>query len=342
MRDDSLFEILDDLLMSDREHFFTDREIFSYIEDKSMKIEKLKGNGNWSALGGVFEKMKRILKKEYSATFEFKNGRDRGKGFRYPRGLENPMEQYRTKHRQMRIKMLERLFKQSKGLLPPSWLADAVAQKFVSDDEIIIGFDRKPSKNLQWVPTVFEAIKNHKVLSFKYRPRYGEKVVNLHFHPYFLKEHNGCWFAFGHAEYEDGKAVKSFCCSLDRIDGKISIVEDAAFVENEGIQFSSDYFNDIVGVTRYNKRRQTITIEVLDEYTFWRIRTKKLHQSQKKLRDFSDTQTGLFSIDVIQNNELDTLLFSFGPNIKVVGDEDYVKHFQSLVEKLNNLYNPIK
>lgn len=341
MRDNTVFEKLDDLLMSNRKRFFTNREILSHLEGgKSLEYESLKGNDNWNALEGVYKKMRRILKKEYNSDFEFQNGHNRKDGFRYPEKLLNPMKQFRTAHRQMRTKMLERLFKQSVGLLPDTWLADMVSKGFTMDDGKVVSFDRNMLvTNLQWVPTVFEAIEQHKVLSFRYRPRYEEDIVReVLMHPYYLKEYNSRWFVLGYATYKGGNAPNPFICALDRVEGEISFDDNVTYKHPQNLELAKDYFKDVVGVTRQNRKLRTIKIETRDAYTHWRIKTKMLHTSQKELRPYSDEDNGLFSIRVIPNNELDTLLLSFGANIKVLYSEGYGERFYRKVEKLKNLY----
>ncbi len=345
MRDNTVFEKLDDLLMSDRTKYFTNREILSHLEGgKSLKYESLKGNDNWNALEGVYKKMRGILKKDYHSDFEFRNGHDRRDGFRYPEKLLNPMKQYRTAHLQMRTKMLERLFKQSVGLLPDTWLADMVSKGFTMDDGKVVSFDRNMLvENLQWVPTVFEAIEQHKVLSFCYKPRYEEDIIRaVLMHPYYLKEFNSRWFVLGYATYKGGKAPNPFICALDRVEGDITFDDNVTYIYPQNPEFAKDYFKDIVGVTKSGgvSKLKIIQIETLNAYTHGRIMTKKLHSTQQEERKYSNEMPGLITIKIIPNNELDTLLLSFGANIKVLDSEGYGEHFYRKVEKLKNLYFP--
>lgn len=341
-----MFEFIDSLLLSNRKHYYTNREIIERYQGKPLandakQYENVKGNRYWNSVDAAFRKMKQILRDEHGTTFEFKNGRNASDGFRYPLHLDDPMKQHLTEHRQMRTKQLERLLRQSVGLLPGTWLADLLAgvQGISKDDGKIVSFDRNMQvRNLQWVPTVFDAIESQKVLSFQYRPRYADKIKDVLLHPYFLKEYNSSWFVFGYVTDKDGGTPESICCALDRIVGEILFAEDVEYVRPKKPGFASAFFKDIVGVTRFKGPAKLIQIETQDIYTHWRIKTKKLHPSQQELRPFTDVQNGLFTIKVIPNNELDTLLLSFGAHIKILEPQSYVDSFQEMVRKLNNLY----
>lgn len=339
-----MFEFVDSLLLSDREHYFTNQEILERYQQKpfernAVKYENVKNNKYWDSLETAYKKIKGILRNVHHTTFDFKNGRDASQGYRYPLFLDDPMKQHKTDHRQMRLKRLMKLLQQSEGLMPQSWLADII-QKMSKDNEgKIISFDRNMQvEHLQWVPEIFDAIENHKVLSFDYRPRYKSMVRDVLLHPYFLKEYNSRWFVLGYASYKEGEAPNPFVCSLDRIDGEITIADDVEYKKPKRETLATDYFKNIVGVTRLNKPCQTIKIETQDEYTHWRIKTKQLHASQRELKPYTDEGHGLFSILVIPNNELDTLLLSFGAHIRILEPQSYVDSFQEMVRKLNNLY----
>lgn len=341
-----MFEFLDDTLMGNREHYFTNKEIIELcmgrpLANDARHFESVKSTPYWNSLDAAFRNIRSILRKDYGADFDFKNGHNATGGYRYPKELEDPIRPYRTKHRQVRTQRLVKLLHQSVGLLPQTWMADVIsgAQRLSSDDGKLISFDRNMLvKNLQWVPTVFDAIENHKALSFRYRPRYKSMVREVLLHPYFLKEYNSRWFALGFASYKEGKAPNPYVCALDRIDGDITFADDVEYRLPKKQAMATDYFKDIVGVTRLDKPCQTIKIETQDEYTHWRIKTKKLHPSQQELKPYSDEGHGLFSIDVIPNNELDTLLLSFGAHIRILEPQSYVDSFQEMVRKLNILY----
>lgn len=334
---------LDQLLLNEPEKYWNYEEILVSIPSAEFKRgDKIKTNDYFKKVEGAKRKIESILRKN-GLQFDYKNGKDAKQGFRYPQGVKDPIHYAKEEIHKLRTKQLQRLLSASIGLFPPTWLADIVegAQLLATDDKKLISFDQNMHvEHIQWVPTIFDAIEKKKVLSFLYRPRYEEKVREVLLHPYFLKEFNSRWFVFGHAIYTDGKVLEQFNCALDRIDGEISIADDIEYIDPKDDLYSNDYFKDIVGVTRHNKPRQTIKIETQDAYTHWRIMTKKIHRSQRKLRDFSKTQTGLFTIKVIPNNELDTLLLSFGAHIKILEPQSYVDSFQEMVKKLADLYLP--
>lgn len=340
-----MFEFVDSLLLSDREHYFTNQEILERYQQKpfernAVKYENLKNNKYWDSLETAYKKIKRILRNEHHTSLDFKNGRDASRGYRYPLFLDDPMKQHKTDHRQMRLKRLMKLLQQSEGLMPQSWLADII-QKMSKDNEgKIVSFDHNMHvENLQWVPTIFDAIEKHKVLSFRYKPRYEEPGKDIQLHPYFLKEYNNSWFIFGRSIDKDGNANDSNI-AIDRIEGEIFVDESIEYIFPRNATYATDFFKDIVGVTRYEKKIETIKIETHDSYTHCRIKNRPLHDSQEELRPYTNEQSGLFSIKVIPNNELDTLLLSYGAHIGIIEPYNYVDSFREMVRKLNNLYFP--
>ena len=341
-----MFEFVDSLLLSDREHYFTNQEILERYQQKplernAVKFENVKNNKYWDSLETAYKKIKSILRNEHHTTFDFKNGRDASQGYRYPLFLDDPMRQHKTDHRQMRLKRLMKLLQQSEGLMPQSWLADII-QKMSKDNEgKIISFDRNMQvENLQWVPEIFNAIENKHVISFRYQPGYDEdREKDVVLHPYFLKEYNSSWFTFGLAIDKDGNA-SDINIALDRIKGEIIVDEDIEYICPKNTSYSTDFFKDIIGVTKYEKEVLTIKIETHDPYTHRRIKARPLHSSQEELRPFSNEKPGLFSIKVIHNNELDTLLLSYGSHIRIIEPNNYVDSFREMVRKLNDLYFP--
>ena len=347
-----MFKFLDDALMSNREHYFTHREIEELfigrpLANDATHFESVKSNKKiYDSVTEAFSKIKEILINDYGVDFEYKKSSGTRSGYRYPLYLEDPMKRYKTKHKQMRIKSLEKLLQQSVGLLPQSWMADIVAgaQRLAKDDGAIIDFDSNEFvEHIQWVPMIFDAIEQRKVLKFLYRPKFRDKIISIYLHPFYLKEYDSRWFVFGHATYiNEGKEFESYNCALDRIEGDITIAEDVEFKDSEKKFSAKKHFEDIVGVTKYGGRTKLklIQIETQDIYTHKRIMTKRIHRTQHQERPFSESKKGLITIKVIPNNELDTLLMSFGANIKVLYSDGYGQHFYRKVEKLKNLYFP--
>jgi predicted DNA-binding transcriptional regulator YafY len=136
-----------------------------------------------------------------------------------------------------------------------------------------------------------------------------------------LKQYNNRWFLIGqNPNYESFTNL-----ALDRITS-ISINNDKDYIESD-IDFE-EYFDDVIGVTiPKNRQVEKIEIYVADQKTKGYIETKPLHGSQTPLNEFDDGYK--FSIKLTPNNELESLLLSFGENIKILAPD-------SLKERVKN------
>ena len=170
----------------------------------------------------------------------------------------------------------------------------------------------------------FKPLYNHifkkEVLHIIYRTFEGLRKDN-EIHPYYLKQYNNRWFLIGqNPNYESFTNL-----ALDRITS-ISINNDKDYIESD-IDFE-EYFDDVIGVTiPKNRQVEKIEIYVADQKTKGYIETKPLHGSQTPLNEFDDGYK--FSIKLTPNNELESLLLSFGENIKILAPD-------SLKERVKN------
>ena len=97
-----------------------------------------------------------------------------------------------------------------------------------------------------------------------------------------------------------------------------------------------EYFDDVIGVTiPENRPVEKIEIFVIEQKTKGYIETKPLHETQTPLRKFKDGYK--FSIKVIPNNELESLILSFGENIKILSPERLKESIKSRL--LDNIKN---
>lgn len=342
-----LFLKIDELLLAHPDHYYTYQEILeaytgNRFENTPRKTDTVKGHACYNSLKDSMKLVKKILQQQ-GLSLDYCNGKDASDGFRYPGGVEDPMRDKKTDHRQMRTEQLNRLVKASAGLFPNSWLADllAGAQSMTDNDKIIIFDQNLHLEHIRWVPTIFDAIEKKLVLQFDYRAGYTATPITVLYHPYYLKEYNQRWFVFGRATDMSGKPVQFNTCAIDRIEGEILIREDIAYIRSKSKDFAKSYFKDIVGVTRKNGQAITIEIATLDAYTHGRIMTKPIHgPSQCEVQPFStETGQGIISIRVIPNDELDSLLMSYGSGIRVMQPERYRIHFVEKVSALYNIYN---
>lgn len=344
-----LFLKIDELLLDNPEHYFTYQEILEAYTGRKFKktareTDTVKGHPCHQTLMDAMKLIKKQLK-EQGLALDYKNGKDAQDGFRYPRGVADPMWRKKTNHRQIRSEQLKRLVDASVGLFPASWLADFIAgaQSLYADDDKCIIFDQNPHlAHIQWVPTFFDAIEKHQVVRFSYNPKYGEETIELQFHPHYLKEYNQRWFVFGRATDLTGHNLQYSNCPIDRIVSEVTVCESVDYIPAQKKNFAATYFKDIVGVNRpKNKAPQEIRIATNDAITHGRIMTKPIHaKSQLEVEAFGlgTDRRGIISFRVIPNDELDTLLMSYGAGIEVLSPEEYRNHFARKVKALGSLY----
>ena len=338
-----MFIELTDRLLREKNDFISYKEITDKFMEEHPEVEIPTKPYSNNSLKQAKEAIRECLKKR-GLDFEEKQGKKKTETlFKYPENtpddLLSPL-QMQEKTRKIRLKTLSELIQKSRGLLSSSCLAKFQLQ---AEEEInnidtmpIIEFDANEQlRNLDLLPTLYYAIRDRQALRFTYCP-YGKPERNLTFHPHYLKEYNLRWFVFGLAIDDNGQQHHPNICALDRIKGKIVVVETTEYIPST-IDYST-YFDDIVGVTHINGgKKKIIEIETKDYYTYMRILTKQLHKSQKIVQPWnSRNRTGRFSIEVIPNKELLGLLMSFENHIEIFGT--YRKTFEREVNKIYNLY----
>jgi predicted DNA-binding transcriptional regulator YafY len=177
----------------------------------------------------------------------------------------------------------------------------------------VISFDSNIDLvGLSYIKPIFTAITNQTVLSISYRDFKSAEPYFITFHPYYLRQYNNRWFAFG-LNSEKKHAIWNI--ALDRIQ---SIQElNADYIESDNDW--DEYFYDIIGVTKpEGKPVEKIILRFNSEQAPY-ILTKPLHPTQKK----KDLVNGVeVSIEVIQNYELERLILSFGERVKVIAPAD--------------------
>jgi predicted DNA-binding transcriptional regulator YafY len=183
-----------------------------------------------------------------------------------------------------------------------------------SDHKPFVEFDQNVYlKGLEFFGDLFNYIQNKRVLNIKYQSFKLPKPIKYLIHPYFLKQYNGRWFLLGYTE-EHGSITN---LALDRIE-EIKDTDDK-YIENKAVDFE-EYFEDVIGVT-VQKDENPQKIRLFIEKDRWPyIKSKPLHGSQKIK---SENEKGaVIEIEVQINNELVTLIFSYGESIEVLSPEE--------------------
>lgn len=175
---------------------------------------------------------------------------------------------------------------------------------------------------------LFNAIVNKRVLKVEYEP-FNKEAYTFSFHPYYLKQYNNRWFAFGLNEKLN---IPTWNLALDRIKA-IDECSDK-YIEND-IEWE-DHFYDIIGVTT-NENGELEEVELIfssNQANY--IYTKPLHPSQKA--KFLESGELHVTIKVILNYELKMKLLSFGEKVKVIKPKELKDEIFSRLNDARNQY----
>lgn len=193
----------------------------------------------------------------------------------------------------------------------------------------IISFENNIDlKGLHFLTPLFNAIINERVLLVKYKDFKSSEPYEIIFHPYYLKQYNNRWFAFGlNAENQ----VSNWNLALDRIEELSETTQKYKLSETDW----KEYFLDLVGVTRPESiELQEIFLKFSPEVAPYII-TKPIHPSQKHKND----PTGLeIRINVIPNFELERLILSFGEQVRVISPQDFKDRISLRLKSASTLY----
>lgn len=163
-------------------------------------------------------------------------------------------------------------------------------------------------KGLHFLTPLFNAIVNERVLLVKYKDFKSSEPYEINFHPYYLKQFNNRWFAFG---LNSDNQVSNWNLALDRIE---SLSETSLEYKPSKTDWE-EYFYDLVGVTRpEGVDLQEIVLKFTPEVAPYVI-TKPIHPSQKHKSDSKGLEV---NIKVIPNFELERLILSFGEQVQVI------------------------
>lgn len=205
-----------------------------------------------------------------------------------------------------------------RGIPNYAWLEEVVSNleyRFgvKPNQEKVISFEQNEGlKGLEFLSDIIDATVNHQPLKVHYVTFSGKEYVSI-LHPYYMKQFNNRWFLFGLEEYDGGDRISNK--ALDRI-SKIAHV-NIPFIKNTQIDFST-YFNDIIGVTHPNDdAKEESVILRFDKERFPYIVNKPIHHTQKVI----DKDTCTVSIVVRPNKELESSIFSYGPQVEVLSPD---------------------
>ncbi len=201
-----------------------------------------------------------------------------------------------------------------------------------NNQKSIIHFDNVADlKGLQLLNPLYNHILHKHTLRITYKSFSANQPIEYVVYPYLLKEFRNRWFLF--CSREEDLLLYNF--ALDRI---ISIEKtDIPYRENPNFD-SETFFDDIIGASKnINDKPREIIFSATEEQSKY-IETKPLHKSQKLLnRDENGYCT--FSINVVLNFELYSVLMSYGDGIKILSPKRVERYMKRMSENLFDLYH---
>ena len=291
----------------------------------------------------VFCEIRKVIGEEH---FEI-DGNNKNRRFRYIGEDNDPLADMRNAKVINNLRQYWKFCQDSAGFFPKSWLEfffkdcqdllEMRARKQKGEQVISASLDRILT-NIEYLPMLYEAIVDKQVLEIDYKPFGGEQET-LIFHPHYLKEYNGRWHLFGHAE--DHSPENGYNIPLDRIQAKPR--------ENSKIEYNpapsllyEQFFKDIVGVS--HTKDATIFNIIIRAHTFYIYKlteTKPIHRSQSVVTpwgDYDDGTYGEFSLKLEVNNELIGRILQMGAGLEIVSPDEVREIFKQRVADLAKLY----
>ena len=182
----------------------------------------------------------------------------------------------------------------------------------------IVHFDNVPNlKGLKLLNPLYNYIAQRQSLRIMYQPFSARKPQQYVVFPYLLKEFRNRWFLFCSRATD----LLMFNLALDRIVSVEPI--DVPYRDNP--QFDSEHFFDnVIGVTKnIGNKPQHISFRATREQSHY-IATKPVHPSQKLVSCNPNDGSCIFSIDVVINIEMYSIMMSFGPGVKLLSPRQAV------------------
>ena len=287
-----------------------------------------------------------IIEKVGEGCFE-DEGNNRNKRFRYIGKDNDPLADMRNAKVINNLRQYWKFCQDSAGFFPKSWL-----EYFFKDCQDLLEMKSRKQKgqqvisasvdriltNIEYLPMLYEAIVNMQVLEIDYKPFGGEQEA-LTFHPHYLKEYNGRWNLFGHAEGHSPE--NGYNIPLDRIQTRPREKSKIEYISAPPM-FYEQFLKDIVGVSHTkDTTKYDIVLRAHTYYIYKLTETKPIHPSQFIATPWGDHEDGTygdFSLEVEVNNEFVGRILQMGAGLEIVSPKEVRDIFKQRVKDLAKLY----
>lgn len=302
---------------------------------------------NYGELKKAFRDIRKYINEKHCQNSFEEEGNNRNKRFRYIGPDNDPLADMRNAKVISDLRQYWQFCQDSAGFFPASWLEyffkdskdllDIKTKRKEGDQVLSASVDRDLT-NIELLPFLYEAIVHRQVLSIAYRP-YGKQERTLIFHPQFLKEFNGRWHLFGHAEGQDPEF--GYHIAIDRICSRPHELYDKEYMSApQG--FYEKYFRDIVGFSRsMTGKAKHVYIRAHTRYMFNLTETKKIHESQTVSIPFGEHDDGIygeFALSVEVNNEFIGRILQMGDGLEVVAPKEVRDVFKKRISNMAKRY----
>jgi predicted DNA-binding transcriptional regulator YafY len=284
----------------------------------------------------LYEDLKNIEYKIFHVDIEkIKDGRTTYLRYTNPNDSINNQPLSATEAKQLKAAIM--VISRFKGLPQFEWIHEVIQileskMGLIETEKEIISFEANLDyTGTKYIPILFNAILNKRVLKLTYQSFKSTFASEIEIHPQYLKQYNSRWFIMS---FIDKWGDKPQIHALDRIVG----IEESKSAYRVVKNFDwEDYFSDIVGVSHSGGKPVEVKLLITDEVEASYINSKPLHQSQRRLKKVDGGfETSIF---VIPNIELEKLLLSFGENIKVLSPDSLIEKLKDRIENLHQHYS---
>ncbi len=198
------------------------------------------------------------------------------------------------------------------------------SEGILSDNEIVFHHHPPFLQGEEWINPLFSFCDLEVPIELDYKP-FAKDAFRLQMSPYFLKEYNGRWFVFGW----DHDKSRVATLAVDRIE---SLKKSGGAIKYDArlAPILKKKLAQIIGVSLDIEAEPQEVIIKLSPARAPYLFTKPLHTSQQMLSEDAEGAC-VFSLQVIPNKELTTILLSFGPDLQVLAP-DWLK--EDLISKL--------
>lgn len=302
---------------------------------------------NYGELKKAFRDVRKAINEKLNDECFEEEGNNRAKSFRYIGKDVDPLADMRNAKVVKDLKHYWQFCQNSAGFFPTAWLEyffkDCrdlldIKKKRQTGEQVLSSSLDRILKNIELLPFLYEAIMRKQVLLIEYKP-YSEDVQHLVFHPHYLKEFDGRWHLFGHAE--GLTPVVGYDLALDRIVNRPLEQYDKEYVSAPK-GYYEDFFKNRVGVSRMQGMNvETVRFRTHGMNMYKLAETKPIHKSQTEVTPYGEYEDGSYAEFELQleiNNEFIGRILKMGAGLEVVAPQEIRAVFAQRISEMHSLY----